>query len=73
LVLPPNTSRDVVDPLRKSIESMYNDPAFVKDWEKVFGQEFAGARVPAVEAEKVKDEIMKPAPWQDTFKQFVGM
>ncbi len=73
LVLPPNTPRDIVDALRKSIESMYNDPAFVRDWEKVFGQEFAGALVPALEAEKVKTEIMKPAPWQKTFKEFVGM
>jgi len=62
-----------VNALREGIESMSNDPAFVKDWEKVFGQEFADARVPALEAEKVKVELMKPAPWQDTFKKFVGM
>jgi hypothetical protein len=52
---------------------MSNDPAFVKDWEKVFGQPFSGARVPPAEAAKVKDELMKPAPWQETFKKFVGM
>ena len=73
LVLPPGTPADAVNTLRKGIESMSGDPAFVRDWEKVFGQEFAGARVPALEAEKVKDEFMKPAPWQDTFKKFVGM
>ncbi len=73
LVLPPGTPPDIVDTLRKSIESMSNDPAFVKDWEKVFGQDFAGARVPALEAEKIKDELMKPAPWHDTLKKFVGM
>jgi len=73
LVLPPNTPPDVVSTLREGIESMSNDPAFVKDWEKVFGQEFAGARVPALEAQKVLTEIMKPAPWQETFKKFVGM
>jgi tripartite-type tricarboxylate transporter receptor subunit TctC len=73
LVLPPGTPGNIVNALREGIDSMSNDPAFVKDWEKVFGQEFAGARVPALEAEKVKVELMKPAPWQDTFKKFVGM
>ncbi len=73
LVLPPNTPRDIVDTLRTAIESMSNDRAFVKDWERVFGQEFAGARVPALEAEKVKVEFMTPAPWQKTFKEFVDM
>jgi putative tricarboxylic transport membrane protein len=73
LVLPPGTPPDIVNTLRKGIEDMSNDPAFVKDWEKVFGQPFAGARVPALEAEKVKTEAMKPAPWQDTFKKFAGM
>ena len=73
LVLPPGTPPDIVNVLRKGIEGMSNDPAFVRDWEKVFGQEFSGARVPAPEAEKIKTEFMKPAPWQKTFKEFVGM
>lgn len=73
LVLPPGTPDNIVSALREGIGSMSNDPAFVKDWERVFGQEFADARVPASEAEKVKVELMKPAPWQDTFKKFVGM
>jgi cytochrome c peroxidase len=73
LVLPPNTPDDIVSAWREGIVSMSNDPAFVRDWEKVFGQEFAGAKVTALEAEKVKVEIMKPAPWQKTFKEFVGM
>jgi len=73
LVLPPKTPDDIVSAWREGIVSMSNDPAFVRDWEKVFGQEFAGAKVTALEAEKVKVEIMKPAPWQKTFKDFVGM
>ncbi len=73
LVLPPGTPPDKVNTLRKGIESMSNDPAFVKDWEKVFGQPFSGARVPALEAEKIKEEFMKPAPWQDTFRKFLNM
>lgn len=73
LVLPPGTPPDVVNTLRKGIESMSNDPAFVSDWEKVFGQDFDGARVPALEAEKVKDEFMKPAPWQGALKKFLEM
>ena len=73
LVLPPGTPPDIVNTLRKGIASMSEDPAFIRDWEKVFGQEFAGARVPALEAEKVKDEFMKPAQWQETFKKFLDM
>jgi hypothetical protein len=73
LVLPPGTPQEIVNGLRRGIDSMSSDPAFVKDWERVFGQDFDGARVPALEAEKVKEEFMKPAPWQDTFKKFVGM
>jgi tripartite-type tricarboxylate transporter receptor subunit TctC len=73
LVLPPGTPSDIVGSLREGIQSMSNDPAFVKDWEKVFGQEFAGVRVPALKAEKIKDDLMKPAPWQGTLKKFLGM
>ena len=73
LVLPPGTPPDIVNRLRKSIESMSADPAFVREWEKVLGLKFADARVSPLLAEKVTDEFMKPAPWQDELKKFVNM
>jgi len=73
LVMPPNTPPDRVDMLRQSIARMADDPAFVRDWEKIFGQKFSDARVPALEAEKVKDEFMKPAEWQKSLREFLNL
>jgi hypothetical protein len=52
---------------------MADDQAFVRDWEKIFGQEFAESRVSAKEAEKVKDAFSKPAPWQDVLRKFLNV
>ncbi len=73
LVMPPNTPSDQVDLLRKSIASMSDDPAFVRDWEKIFGQKFSGSRLSALEAEKIKDDFMKPAEWQDKLRSFLNL
>lgn len=73
LVLPPGTPPDVVQVLRSSIARMADDKAFIRDWEKVFGQDFEDARVPAKEAEKVKDEFTKPAPWQKELREFLNV
>lgn len=73
LVTPPNTSPERIELLRTSIAKMADDPAFVRDWEKVFGQKFSHARVSPLEAEKVKDEFMKPAEWQDSLKKFLNL
>ncbi len=73
LVLPPATPPDRVNALRKAIESMAKDPAFVRDWEKIFGQKLAPVLVSATEAEQVKDEFMQPAPWQESLKKFLNL
>jgi len=73
LVLPPGTPPDVVNRLRTAIGKMSEDPAFVKDWERVLGVKFADSRVSALEAQKITDEFMKPAPWQNELKKFLGM
>ena len=73
LVTPPNTAKDRIDLLRKSIARMADDPAFVRDWEKIFGQKFADARFSPLEAEKVKDEFMKPAEWQESLQKFLNL
>lgn len=73
LVLPPGTPPEVVNRLRRAIEKMSDDPAFVKDWERVLGVKFADSRVSALEAQKITNEFMKPAPWQKALKKFLGM
>jgi len=73
LVLPPGTPQDTVQLLRSSLARMAEDKAFVRDWEKIFGQDFEDARVPAKEAEKVKDDFSKPAPWQDELRKFLNV
>jgi len=71
LVLPPGTPTDTVQLLRSAIARMAEDKAFVRDWEKIFGQSFADSHVSAKEAEQAKDEFSKPAPWQDELRKFL--
>jgi hypothetical protein len=73
LVMPPSTPPNRVDMLRKSIASMADDPAFVRDWEKIFGQKFSDARLSWQEAEKIKDNFMKPAEWQESLRKFLNL
>ncbi len=73
LVLPPATPPDRVNALRNAIERTAQDPAFVRDWEKIFGQKLAPVLKSATEAEKVKDEFMQPAPWQESLKKFLNL
>lgn len=72
LVLPPGTPKGVVTQLRQGIERMAQDPKFVSDWERVFGMEFGPVRVPADEAEKIRDEVMSPSPWQEYLRKFAS-
>lgn len=73
LIMPPGTPMDRIQYLRTAIASMTKDPAFVRDWEKVFGQPLAPALVPATQAESLKEEFMRPAQWQDHLKKFIGL
>jgi tripartite-type tricarboxylate transporter receptor subunit TctC len=72
LIMPPGTPADRIEYLRTSIANMAKDPAFVRDWEKVFGQKLAPVLVSAKEAEAMKDDFMRPAPWQDHLRKFLG-
>jgi len=72
LIMPPGTPADRVEFLRTAIASMAKDPAFVRDWEKVFGQQLAPVLVSAKEAQDLKEEFMRPAPWQDHLRKFMG-
>lgn len=73
LVLPPGTPAERIGFLRKAIDSMAEDQAFVREWEKIFGQKLAPMRVAAKDGEELKDEFVRPAPWQDQLRKFLGL
>ena len=72
LVLPPGTPEAKVKELRTAIAKMAKDPAFVKEWEKVFGQKLAPVLVTPEEAQKITDEVMKPSEWQTYLRNFAN-
>lgn len=64
-LLPPGVPPDRVEVLRRAFNRMAEDRAFIADWEKIFGQKFAPSHVPTDLAERMKDDFVKPAPWQE--------
>ncbi len=70
-IVPPATSIEQLRTLRQSMASLLKDRAFVRDWERVFGQELAPTAVSAELVERLKNDFMKPAPWQDFLRKFV--
>ncbi len=69
--LAPGTSQNRVNTLRKAVNRMEKDPAFVADWEKIFGQKLAPVLVPVKEAERLANEFLRPAPWQEFVRKLV--
>jgi tripartite-type tricarboxylate transporter receptor subunit TctC len=71
LVLPPGTPSGIIATLRKGIKQVAKDPKFIARWEQIFGQPLAPLLVAAEDGEKAKNDVLKPAPWQDFLKEFV--
>lgn len=72
LVLPPGTAAAKVKELRAGVARMAEDPDFVKDWERVFGQKLAPVLVPPEEASRIRDETMAPSEWQTHLRKFAN-
>lgn len=70
LLMPPGTSEVHVRTLREAIEQMARDSEFVMQWEKFSGQRLGDVRIPGRRAEKLKNDALKHAPWQDFLKEF---
>jgi len=70
LLVPPGTPQTRVDELRKAIDTMAEDPVFVGEWERVFGQKLAAVRITGARGEEIKNEALKPAPWQTFLKEY---
>ncbi len=64
-ILPPNVQPARIQTLRQAFDQMAVDAAFVSDWEKAFGQKFVTSHVPTQLAEQMKQDFLKPAPWQE--------
>lgn len=64
-ILPPNVQPGRVGTLRQAFDQLAADSAFVTDWERVFGQKFVTSHVPTELAERMKQDFLKPAPWQE--------
>jgi tripartite-type tricarboxylate transporter receptor subunit TctC len=70
-VVPPGTSRERIGALRQAFARVTKDPAFVADWERIMGEdEFASVAVSAELAEKLKNNFMEPAPWQEFLRAY---
>lgn len=69
--LPPGTPEDRLAIVRQAMAEITKDPAFVADWERILGQELAPAVVPAGVAEQLKNDFVKPAPWQGFLRKLV--
>ncbi|MCY4485962.1 MAG: hypothetical protein OXF11_02465 [Deltaproteobacteria bacterium] len=66
LVVPPGTPADRVEAIRAAFDKMYSDPAYIKEWERIFGLKldyFRGADV-----DKVVKLMLNPSPGWDYLK-----
>jgi hypothetical protein len=70
-IVPPGTSKEQLKMFRQSMARLLEDRAFVKDWERVFGQELGPTVVTAELVEQLKNDFMKPAPWHDFIRNFI--
>ncbi|MFQ5851804.1 MAG: Bug family tripartite tricarboxylate transporter substrate binding protein [Candidatus Binatia bacterium] len=71
LLVAPGTPQKRVNLMRRAIDQMAEDPAFVADWERIFGQKLAPVRISAEEGERLKNDFLRPAPWQEFLRKFV--
>ena len=70
-ITPPGIAEDRLTVLQQAMVSVTKDPAFVSEWERVFGQQLAPVMISAQMAERLKNDFLAPAPWQDFLRRFV--
>jgi tripartite-type tricarboxylate transporter receptor subunit TctC len=71
-ITPPGIAADRLTALQEAMVRVTRDPAFVSEWERVFGQQLAPVTVSAPMAERLKNDFLARAPWQDFLRQFVN-
>jgi tripartite-type tricarboxylate transporter receptor subunit TctC len=66
LVVPPGTPADRVAIIRDAFDKMYSDPAYIKEWERIFGLKLDYIRGP--DADKILKVMLEPSPGWDYLK-----
>ena len=66
LVVPPGTPADRVAIIRAAFDKMHADPAYVKEWEKLFGLKLD--YIKGTDAGKIANGLLKPSPGWDYLK-----
>lgn len=70
LVLPPGVSGDRVSQLRTALDKLYQDPEYIKEWEKLFGLKLD--YVSGKDADSVMKNLLGPSPgWDYLMKDFI--
>jgi len=63
LVLPPGVPQDRVGLLRQAFQTVYSNPEFIKEWERIFGLKLD--YIPGDGADKILRSLLEPSPgWQ---------
>ena len=66
LVLPPGTPADRVAAIRAAFDKMYSDPAYIKEWERLFGLKLDYIR--GTDVDKIVKVMLQPSPGWDYLK-----
>jgi tripartite-type tricarboxylate transporter receptor subunit TctC len=70
-VLPPKTPASRIAMLRQAIDRMAKDPTFVEEWQRNMVPNLEAVRVPVEVMEKLRNDFLKPAPWQKFLQRFI--
>ena len=66
LVVPPGTPPDRVAIIRAAFDKLYSDPAYVKEWERIFGLKLDYSR--GENSDKIVRAMLEPSPGWDYLK-----
>jgi tripartite-type tricarboxylate transporter receptor subunit TctC len=70
LSLPPGVPADRQATLRQAFKKLYADPAYIKQWEKIFGLRLDF--IPGIDADKIMRSLLQPSPgWNFIKNEFI--
>lgn len=70
LVVPPGVPVERVATLREAFKRLYSDPAYIKEWEKIFGLKLDFIR--GEDADKILRALLQPSPgWNYLRNEFI--
>ena len=70
LVVPPGTPPERIKIIRDAFDKMYSDPAYVKEWERIFGLKLD--YIKGKDADKIVTTMLQPSPgWDYPKKEYI--